>query len=421
MFKLLSEYLAEKGHSQEQFDRMTAEKKAEIFNELNKSNIEASNKLAEKSEKTDAEIAKQAEVNAEATKQLGTLMLTVEKMGIELAKAQRDTSGEVSVSLKSELKEHNEAIKALANRESSVEVALKAMTNTGAIAPNSNSQLDSNIGQLDVRTLNLYNMFSKVKMTGNSHNNTYRYFDWDEATTVRAAAVVAEGAAFPESTAKWTEKSISIKKIGDSLPVTEEFFEDEGMFASELEKFLRMNVDILIDSKLLTGAGGADLSGLDFYMTAYTAVAAGITDASIYDLIVKVDENIKATTGNKYSTNFALMNIVDINRMKLKKDGNNNYILPPFVDRNGAVVAGINVVENNGVTANEMYVGDTRYASIIEIGGLTLAKGEVNNQFLEDTMTLKIRKRLNLLIKDSDKSGFRRVTDIDAALVILAS
>ena len=420
--KTLNQFLETKGVSKEDFDGMTAEKKAEIYNELNKSNSEAFAALEAKGNATAEEIAKMKEISEEATKQLSTLVQAVEKQGLAIAKGLKQNDGVAYVSLKSQIAEHKEALKAIAKREKRTDVTLKASTTTASISPNYNSQLDPNIGQLDVRTLNLYNLFGKIQLTGGNHNGTYRYFDWDEATSARAAAMIAEGGTFPESTAKFKQYTIDIKKVGDTLPVTEEFFEDEAMFASELEMFLRTNVDIIIDGQLLLGDGtGNNITGLATYAPAFTAVASGITDASIYDLIVKVDEDISATTGNKYNTNFALMNIVDINKMKLKKDGNNNYMMPPFVNRDGNEVAGITVIENNGVVADTMYMGDSRFARIIEVGGMTLSTGEVANQFIEDEMTLKVRKRLQLLIKESDKSGFRKVASIAADLVTLAS
>jgi HK97 family phage major capsid protein len=419
MFKLQADFLKEKGMTLEAFEGQTAEKQAEFFNELNKHNVTASNELAAKATKTDAEIEALKTVNLEASKQLESLVKAVSAQGVAISKGLEANENVANVTLKSQIKEHSASLKAIARRESGAEIELKAVV-TGSIAPNSNSQLDPSIGQLDVRTLNLYNLFAKISLTGGNHNGTYRYFDWDEATSTRSAAMIAEGGTFPTSDAKWKQYTIDVKKVGDSLPVTEEFFEDEAMFASELEMFLRTNVDIIIDSQILLGDGtGNNITGIAATVPAFTAVNAGIADASIYDLIVKIDENISATTGNKYSTNFALMNIIDINKMKLKKDANNNYIMPPFVSRDGSVVSGVAIVENNGVVANTMYVGDTRFARIIEIGGLTMAKGEVNNQFLDDTMTLKVRKRLQFLIKNADKSGFRKVASISADLATI--
>ena len=44
-----------------------------------------------------------------------------------------------------------------------------------------------------------------------------------------------------------------------------------------------------------------------------------------------------------------------------------------------------------------------------------------NNQFNEDELTIKARKRLLLLVKNGDRTGFRKVTSISAALTTLAT
>jgi HK97 family phage major capsid protein len=134
-----------------------------------------------------------------------------------------------------------------------------------------------------------------------------------------------------------------------------------------------------------------------------------------------VSEDITTNRGSKYVPNFALMNIADINQMKLKKDGNNNYVMPPFVSRDGENVSGMVIVEDNNVVANTMIVGDTRYGKMYQRAGLTVARGEINSQFVEDMMTLKVRKRLAFLVKTVDQTGFRKVTSISAALTTLAT
>ena len=44
-----------------------------------------------------------------------------------------------------------------------------------------------------------------------------------------------------------------------------------------------------------------------------------------------------------------------------------------------------------------MVVGDTRFAKLYERTGYEMSKGMVGNQFVEDEMTLKIRRRLAFL------------------------
>lgn len=320
-----------------------------------------------------------------------------------------------------EISEKKDILKSIA-KGGSEETVLKAATNRASITNNQQAVDLTEIGQLAHRKLSLYDIFPKVKVSDKNNNGTIRYYDWDEATTVRAAAARAEGAAFPESTAKFKKGSVVIEKIGDSLPVTEEFFEDEEMFASELELFLSTNVDLVVDDQLCNGTGASNtLIGLYQSAPAYIAVASGITDANIFDLAVKVAEDITVTGGSKYNPDAIIARRSVINQMKLKKDGQNNYIMPSFVSADGRTVDNMVVIESNVAPANTMIVCDRRFAKIYEKTGVDISKGMVNNQFLEDSMTIKARKRLAFLIREADKGAFRKVTSISAALVTLAS
>ncbi len=301
------------------------------------------------------------------------------------------------------------------------EFVIKATVLRSAVAGNPYFLDAGGIGQLAHRKLVLYDLFQKVPVPKNA-NGTVKYVDWDAATIVRAAAAVAEGAAFSESTAAWATYTLTLQKVGDSIPVSEEFMYDDEMFAAELENFLRTNVDIKVDTDLMTGNGTApNIKGLLASISAYTPVASGIVDPNIYDLIVKVSEAITSPYGSKYAPNFALMNITDINKMKLKKDANNNYIIPPFATNGGQIVDGMTVIETNSLTANSMIIGDSRYAKIYEEPGIYVGVGYDADNWSKDLMTMKARRRMNLLVRTVDSTGFLKVTSISAALTTLAT
>jgi HK97 family phage major capsid protein len=320
-----------------------------------------------------------------------------------------------------ELADKKDDIKAIASTGKSVTID-KATAQRSSISGNVQSMDLPDVGQLATAERAAYDLFRKFPLKGSNNQGLVRYYDWDEDTKVRAAAMVAEGGTFPESTAAWKMYSIDLKKIGDSIPMTEELLEDEEMFANELDVFLSTNIEIERNDQIINGDGtGENLTGLKASSPAYVPAAAGITDASIYDLIVKVVESITTTGGKKYSPDFAIMNPADINKMKLKKDANNNYILPPFSTKGGTVVNGIVIIEDAAVTVNTMVVGDSRYGRIYEKAGIVLSRGLVNAQFTSDQMTLKARQRILFLIRTVDQTGFKEVTDIDAALVTLAS
>lgn len=418
--KSLSVYLTDKGISQETFDGLNDVEQAKHYDALNEENSEAI-KEAVKEGNDEAVKALKAEMSDMYEEQFKTLNKALRDVALSV-KAQGETPKAEEKAITKEFNAIKEQLKSIASGKRG-DVEVKALTNVASIATNTAGFDLPNIGQLATAERNAYAIFPKLNISeGQNLRKTINYWDWDEATIARATDMIAEGSAFPESTAKWKQYTMPIQKVGEVIPVTEEFLEDEQMFYAELGMFMRTNVEIKINDQIVNGPGtGSTLTGLVASVPAYTPVASGITDASTYDLIVKLREAIVATGGNKYRVDFALMNLADINKMKLKKDANNNYVLPPFVDRSGNQVDGLTIVEDNAVTANTMFVGDTRYARIYERTGVEISTGTVGIQFADDEMTLKIRKRLAFLIRTVDRTGFIRVTDIATALTTLAS
>lgn len=350
-------------------------------------------------------------------KELKTVKDDNVELALKITSLETKSSKEVVKTLATEISENKAVIKDIA-KGANAEFVVKADTLRSSIATNPHDLLIDGIGQLARVKRSLYDIFRKIPVGKGNHNGTISYVDWDEATTVKAAAMVAEGALFPESTAKFKGYSLSLRKIGDTLPVSEEFFEDEVMAAAELDMFLETNVNDVIDTQIVVGDNtGENLKGLVSSTPAYVPVASGITDANIHDLIIKVKESITSTGGSKYSPDFVAMNIADINKLKLKKDTTNNYVF----NFNDPRVDSLMIIEDNHVVANTLYVGDSRYARIYEMGGIVLSKGMVNAQFTEDMLTLKARKRMAFLIRTVDQTGFKKVTSISAALVTLAT
>jgi hypothetical protein len=347
---------------------------------------------------------------------------TIEKSVFENLQEQVNQLKEMKVTatvktIVDEIKENKETLRAIA-KGGNAEVVLKADTLRASIATNPHVALVDGIGQLQRKKRSLYELFRKIPVGAGNHNGTVAYVDWDEATTVKAAASVAEGVAFAESTAKFKGYTLALQKIGDSLPVSEEFFNDEVMAAAELEVFLDANVLDKVASQIVVGDNtGTNLKGLVSSAPAYTAVASGIADANIYDLIAKVAEDITSVGGAKYQPDFVAMNIADINKLKLKKDSTYNYVF----NFNDPRIGALNIVEDNNVPANTLYLGDSRFARIYEMGGVVVSKGYNGTDFAEDMLTLKARKRLAFLIREADKTGFRKVASISAALTTLAS
>jgi len=418
----IATFLVANKMSQEDFDGQTPVLQLKAFNEISKNNAEFIEELEKNSaSKEDIDAAIKAKDDEYKT-QHKAVIKTLGIMSERLEKMNSGGSAPKTATIKSIVGENFKEISALkANTDDEFEI--KADVTTASIANNTGSFRDETLSPLNTPFLTMENLFPHLTLTGKKGNvkKTYTYMDWDAATVVRAAKMIAECGLYDQSTVAWIEKNIPIRKVGDSIPVCEEFFEDEDNFAVELEFFLRDSVAIEVNDQIVNGDGtGENLTGLVASSTPYVPVASGITDASTYDLLVKVRASITAL-GKKFMPNFAVMNNTDICKMKLKKDGNNNYVMPPFADKDGNIVDGMTIIEDNAIAANTLVVGDRRFGRIIDRVGVTVSRGYVNDQYLKDQTTLKIRRRLAFLIKDSDKTGFAHVTDIATALITLAS
>lgn len=316
------------------------------------------------------------------------------------------------------IEEHAPQLKSLAaNKQGGVnDMVIKTNYTRASVTSSTQAQRLDGYGLIGYKKAVMYDVFPKVQV-GPESNGTIRYID--QSTATRNAAAIAEAGTYGESAVVWTEYTLTLQKIGDSIPITEEAVQDTKRLAGEVERFLALNVDLKVNTDLTVGSGVAPIiSGVYTLSPTYTAASAGIATASTYDVLVKMKEAISLLYNGKYSPNFAMMNTTEINKMKLAKDTQNNYIMPPFA--NGWMeVDGMTVIENNDMAVNTCVVGDSRFGTIYEVEGYTLDIAYSGTQFVADLMTMKARKRLALLIRTADQTGFLRCTSISAAKTAL--
>ena len=334
-----------------------------------------------------------------------------EKQGLAMQKLTKGK--EEKKTLRDLLIENKEALKNAGEKT----LTLKTDVTRASVTDHTLAMRLSGVGQIATQQNVLEALFAQGAVGPNS-NGVIRYVD--QAARTNSADWKAEAAAKPESAITWVEKTLSIQKIADTIPVTMEALADVDFIESEIRNLLLTNLDLKKDADLWSGSGVAPIiSGIYTQADTYTAVASGITDASIYDLIVKMQESIMAAT--KYVPNYAIMNIVDVNLMRLKKDGNNNYVMPPFVSQDGTQVSGITVIVSNSVTADTMLVGDFTKATLYKLGDLTIDVGMIDKQFVENMVTLRAEERMALLVRSVHTDAFAKETGIAAALVTLAT
>jgi len=370
-------------------------------------------------EQFEAQAAKFADV--EDIKKLSD---SIEGLGIEIKKMRESNPAEKQT-LKSYLEGQMDNIKKFASGQiKSLNLDIKAEVLRSSITSDTGAHRLTDIGQIATRGIVIPSLFRRLTLPADNHGSV-RY--WDQTTTTRNADTRSESGVAPESALAWTEYTLAIEKILDTIPVSHEALADVNFIKQEIENFLNVNVALKEEQQLLLGDGNApNYEGLyTVYATDYTQVIAaadkaasgGVVDASISDLIVYVATKIMNGKEGKYRPNAVIMNPSDVNRMRLKKDANNNYIIPPFMSPDGKNIDDMVIVKSSLVTANTMLVGDFNWATFYDVEGYSLELGYGDGQFVQDIMLLKARKRGNLLVRNVDATAFYKVTDITTRII----
>lgn len=339
---------------------------------------------------------------------------SIEDLGIEIKKMREAAPTRVK-SLREILNDQKDVMAEMAKKgRGSLELDLKTDVLTSSITSDTMATRLPDIGRPAHRASVIEQIVRPISIAAD--HGSIRYFD--ETTTTRNAAATAENNDAPESAIAWTEYSLAIEKLLDSIPVSHEMLTDVAWAESEIRNFLDVNMMLLEESQIYSGNGTASqFEGLySVYATDYTqaiaqadkAAGEGVDDANLFDLIRFVVTKISNGKKSKYMPNYVMLNPVDVNRMLLKKDTTNQYLRFPNMN--------VEVVESSLVTANTMLVGDSRHSRYYRQEGFTLELGFNTGDFIADRLTMKARKRGNVLVRTVDATSLYKVTDITERL-----
>ena len=337
----------------------------------------------------------------------------VAKQGTELSKFLIGKKEGEEISLKDQIKASAEKIKDAVSKNGIFEMEVnKTQVARSAVSGSTMAMRLPDVGQLAYLGTKLDGLFRHAPVSPSS-NGVIRYYDQNAIT--RNAASVAEGATKPESVITWIERTLNLEKIADSIPVTKEAFNDVYFIQSEIERLLNINLALKKDNLLFSGDGispnikGVYTSAIAFVPATY---AATVDQANVFDLMLTVKTDIESGRQSKYVANTVLINPADALKMRLIKDTQGRYIVPPALD-------GLNIVESNQVTADTLLVGDFRFGTIYDLENVVISMGWINDQFVKNAFTILAEERLGLLIRNVDATGFEKVTSIAAALAAM--
>lgn len=209
----------------------------------------------------------------------------------------------------------------------------------------------------------------------------------EETTRTHSAAEKAEGAAYAESTFALTEKSQTVRKITDSVPVTDEQLEDVAQAESYLDGRLRFGILQRLDNQILVGNGTApNLEGINNVSGIQTqAKGSDPTPDAFFKAMRKI-----RVTGRAMPTHL-IMHPNDWEPIRLLRTADGIYIWGNPSEAGPERMWGLPVVQSDAQTENTGLVGSfmPSWITLYERRGVVIEAGFVNDDFTKGKQTLR--------------------------------
>ena len=212
-----------------------------------------------------------------------------------------------------------------------------------------------------------------------------------EDTRTHAAAETAEAGAYPESEFVLSEQSSTVRKIADSVPVTDEQLEDVPMAESYLEDRLPFGVMQRLDQQVISGDGIApNLDGIVNVGGIQTqAKGADPVPDAVYKAMTLV-----GVTGRAMPTHF-VTHPNDWQEVRLLRTADGIYIWGSPSEAGPERIWGLPVVKNESLTEGTGLVGSflALYIQLVERRGVVVEMGFVDDDFTKGRKTLRASGR----------------------------
>ena len=217
----------------------------------------------------------------------------------------------------------------------------------------------------------------------------------EETTRSHAAAEKAEGADYAESQFVLTERTQTVEKITDSIPVTDEQLEDVSMAQSYLEERIRFGIRQRLDNQVMQGDGATpNLEGI-------LNVSGIQTQAKGSDPVP--DAFFKATTKlmviGRVNATHHVMHPNDWQAIRLLRTADGIYIWGNPSEAGPERLWGLPVVKSDVMSENTGLSGsfEGAWIQLLERRGVVLEVGFVGSQFTQGKQTIRASMRVVLV------------------------
>src|SRR5699024_917535 len=215
-----------------------------------------------------------------------------------------------------------------------------------------------------------------------------------EVTPFSGYDTVAPGGTKPELSGELERVDSPVRKIAGWIRVPDEWLDDIPGLTSYLRAQLPIELKKVEDTQLLYGSGtGNDLQGITGVANAYVD-DTGNPEENMYDVLIEALSQLRS---NEYMADAILVNPSDYyDMLRWKTSGSGEYDAPVlFVSQNGvARLAGVPIIANNGVTADDFVVGN--FAS----GGQVFDRMRSNVQFYRQDQDTVITNQVTVVAEE---------------------
>lgn len=227
-------------------------------------------------------------------------------------------------------------------------------------------------------------------------------------TYVAEHETVAEGETKPKLNWSWVERKMPSTTIAVTVPITKQAVYNYPLLENEVRTELLRIFALVLQKKILKGAGtgtGDDVKGLFEYATPFAAgaFAGAVENANEFDVLVAaitqiLNANFVPTTALVTHNTKGLMN--------LRKGTDGHYVLPPFITAGGLQVYGVNVKSTNVLVDDEFLVADFKRALWNWVENPQIEVGYINDDFEKNIWRLRNEAQGMLRIKNHETPAF---------------
>lgn len=245
--------------------------------------------------------------------------------------------------------------------------------------------------------------------TDNAPTNMVSLAYVDEVLGEGDAAFIGEGDVKPLIDIDYQIRYSQAKKVAGKIKVSEEALTDIPFMNAEISRKLRQRHDLALQEGILNGDGlGANLLGITEVAAAFAAggLAVSIDNAQNYDVIVATYNQILVTSDSNYIPNAVFIHPTDATLMKLTKDVDNNYLMPPFVSASGDVINNVRIVQNTKIPVGFFLMGDFSKSHVRNYVDFSIRIGYTGDDFERNLVTILGESRVHHYISENEKIAF---------------